>query len=170
MKFLKLAFISLAAFALLLWVFSLLFPSNTIISRVGQVKKTNEDLISAFKSNEISLQYLLAGHQDGWVVKSADIPFYVDNLFNITSTEAVPEADTIFFSVSAKNGRNPVHGGLAVYSLSSDSTAVQVFVVLQTPWYNPIAKMKLMVAENAYAPFADSALHRLKYVVHSGRY
>lgn len=164
MKLLKLGFISVIAFGLLFWMITLLFPSNTIISRVKNIAGNADTLYHKITSNEISLQTLIAGKQPGLIVKDADLPFYEDNLFNSMGSDALPKADTIFFNVS-KEGKAIVQGGLAFYQLHPDSVTTQMFYVFQTPWYNPLQKMKLMVGDKVYGPGLDSALMRLKLLI-----
>ncbi len=161
MKLVKLFLISFVAFVVLLWGITLMFPSNTIISRVISVSDKADTLAKKIKSNEISMQTLLAGNNSELVVHTSDIPFYESNLFNRVSRDAVPNADTIFFRVVYHNEAIAM-GGLALYQLSADSTTTQMFYVFQTPWYDPLHKMKMMMSDKTYGPSLDSALIRLK--------
>jgi hypothetical protein len=161
MKVIKLGMISLVVFGLLFWGITLMFPSNTIVSRVVNIAGNADSMHRKVISNEISLQTLLAGNESGLVVKDADIPFYDNNLFNTLSVGSLPQADTIFFQVS-KSGKMIAQGGLAFYQLQADSTTTQFFYVFQTPWYKPLLKMKMMMADKVYGPGLDSCLKRLK--------
>ncbi len=165
MKFIKLGIISLIAFGALLWGFTLLFPSNTVISRAINIAGNTDSLRKRVMNNEVSLQTVLAGNQSGLVVKDADIPFYTDNLFNALSAGTLPEADTIFFQVSQHN-KVIAQGGVAFYQLQQDSATTQMFYVFQTPWYKPLTKMKMVVADKVYGPGLDSALIRLKNLMY----
>jgi len=161
MKVIKLGLISLVAFAMLFWGITLMFPSNTVISRVTNITGNADSLHKRVVSNEVSLQTILAGTQPGLVVKDADISFYENNLFNSLSSGSIPNADTIFFQVSNR-GKVIAQGGVAFYQLQADSTTTQMFYVFQTPWYKPLLKMKMMMADKVYGPGLDSALIRLK--------
>ncbi|HSC52410.1 MAG TPA: hypothetical protein VLC98_02235 [Phnomibacter sp.] len=167
MKFIKLGLISAVVFGMLFWAITLLFPANTVISRAANIADTSGTLNKRLLSNEISLQTLIAGDSSHLVIKSADIAFYEDNLFNTMSSDALPKADTIFFQISSK-GTVVANGGLAFYQLQADSTTTQMFYVFQTPWYKPLVKMKMMVADKVYGPGLDSTLNRLKMM--SARY
>lgn len=161
MKLIKLALISIIVFGLLLWGFTLLFPSNTVISRASNFSGRADSLFAKLKSNEISMQHLLAANNEGLLVQAADIPFYEDNLFNPLSGSAVPKADTIFFRVVERN-KSVAEGGIAFYQLAEDSATAQLYYVFQTPWYQPLRKMKMIVADKVYGPSLDSSLQRLK--------
>ncbi|MCU0395793.1 MAG: hypothetical protein MUF29_07770 [Chitinophagaceae bacterium] len=161
MKLVKLGLISVLVFGLLFWGITLLFPSNTVISRVTSIAGRSDSLAASIRNNEVSLQQLLAaGHAD-LRVQAADIPFYENNLFQPGAGAAMPDADTIFFRVNQR-GKMVAEGGLAFYQLEADSTTTQLFYVFQTPWYNPLQKMKMMMADKAFGPGMDSTLLRLK--------
>jgi hypothetical protein len=161
MKLIKLALISLVVFTVLLWGITLMFPSNTVISRAANVYGKADSLFNKMKTNEISLSSILATKDSGVSLQAADIPFYEDNLFNALNSSALPAADTLFFRVNY-GGKAIAEGGMAFYQLATDSATAQVFYVFQTPWYQPLKKMKMMVADKVYGPSLDSALLRLK--------
>ncbi|HSR39526.1 MAG TPA: hypothetical protein VLL95_11475 [Phnomibacter sp.] len=161
MKLIKLALISIVVFTVLLWGITLMFPSNTVISRAANIHGSADSLFKKVKTNEISLTSILAATNNGVSLQAADIPFYEDNLFNALNQSAVPAADTLFFRLSY-GGKAIAEGGMAFYQLVPDSATTQVFYVFQTPWYQPLKKMKMMVADKVYGPGLDSALLRLK--------
>jgi hypothetical protein len=161
MKLIKLALISIVVFTILLWGITLMFPSNTVISRATNIHGNADSLLKQLKTNEVSLNKILATYDSGMSIQAADIPFYEDNLFNTLNQGAVPGADTLFFRVNHK-GKALAEGGLAFYQLASDSATAQFFYVFQTPWYQPLKKMKMMVADKVYGPGLDSALLRFK--------
>lgn len=165
MKIVKLGLISAVIFSLLFWAITLLFPSNTVVSRAANMDVKADSLMRIMRSNQLSLQTLLADTSSTLKVAAADIPFYEDNLFNALNKEAIPSADTIFFGVK-QQGHLLVEGGIATYQLAADSATVQLFYVFQTPWYNPLRKMKMMMADKAYGPGLDSSLARLKAMLY----
>lgn len=160
MKLIKLGLLSVLVFGLLFWGITLLFPANTVISRVKNIGANETVLAKSLQSNLISVKTLLVGDSP-MLVKTADIPFYEDNLFNSLSAQATPNADTMFFQIE-KDAAVIAKGGIAFYQLQSDSTTTQLFYVFQTPWYKPLLKMKMMMADKAYGPGLDSALKRLE--------
>lgn len=160
MKLIKLGLLSVLIFGLLFWGITLLFPANTVISRVKNIGAKESILAHSLRTNLISVKTLLVGDLP-MQVKTADIPFYENNLFNSLSAQATPNADTLFFQIE-KNASVIAKGGIAFYQLQSDSTTTQMFYVFQTPWYKPLLKMKMMVADKAYGPGLDSALKRLE--------
>lgn len=164
MKIVKLGLTSAIIFSLLFWAFTLLFPSNTVVSRAANMSVKADSLMRMLRSNQLSLQALLADTNSTLTVLAADVPFYRDNLFNALHKEAIPSADTIFFGVK-QQGRSLVEGGIAAYQLEADSATVQLFYVFQTPWYKPLRKMKMMMADKAYGSGLDSILSRLKVML-----
>jgi hypothetical protein len=161
MKIVKLGLLSVVVFSLLFWAITLLFPSNTVVSRAANVGVKADSVLHMLRTNKVSMQVLLADTNRSLKVAAADIPFYTDNLFNALNREAVPSADTVFFGIK-QGGSVLVEGGIAAYQLAADSATVQVFYVFQTPWYKPLRKMKMMMADKAYGPGIDSSLARLK--------
>lgn len=161
MKFLKLGLISLVAFSLLILGFTLLFPANTIISRAINIAGNADTMAFKLKSNEVSIQQLLADTNRSWRVQAADIPFYEDNLFNQRGTEAVTNGDTVFFRI-VENSKMLAEGGVAFYQLSPDTATTQLFYVFQTPWYKPLAKMKMMMADKAMGASLEATLKQFK--------
>lgn len=161
MKLIKLGLISILVFTILLWGITLMFPSNTVISRAVNVYGNADSLYRKLKSNEVSINSILTSGETGLSLQAADIPFYEDNLFNALNQSAVPSADTLFFRMSFK-GKAIAEGGIALYQLVPDSATTQIYYVFQTPWYQPLKKMKMMVADKVYGPGLDSALLRLK--------
>lgn len=160
MKLIKLGLLSVLVFGMLFWGITLLFPANTVISRVRNIGAAETALAKSLQTNFISAKTLLVGNEP-MLVKTADIPFYENNLFNSLSAQATPHADTLFFQIE-KDAAIIAKGGIAFYQLQSDSTTTQMFYVFQTPWYKPLLKMKMMLADKAYGPGLDSALKRLE--------
>ncbi|MCC6759855.1 MAG: hypothetical protein IT252_01495 [Chitinophagaceae bacterium] len=158
MKIIKLGLLSVLVFGLLFWGITLLFPSNTVISRALNIAADSGQLMRSVSANEISVQTLLSGNEK-LVVKTADIPFYDDDLFNQQAGQQPIHADTLFFQIQ-QSAAVIANGGIAFYQLQKDSTTTQMFYVFQTPWYKPLLKMKMMMADKAYGPGLDSALKR----------
>ena len=165
MKYLSLALISVLVFGLLLWGISLLFPSNVVVSRASNLSDSAYLVRQKLVTNEISLQALVQNlnPEQAIVVKTADIPFYENNLYNLLDDAGLPKADTLFFSFQHLQ-QKPVNGGLAFYQLSPDSSTMQAYYVLQEPWYKPWNKFKLMVADKTYGPGLDAILEAFKKV------
>jgi hypothetical protein len=160
MKLIKLGLLSLLALVIMVWGIALLFPANTIVSRAGNIAGSSDTLLKKFTTNKISAQKWLARDQRDLVVKTSDIAFYNNNLFNEQQAENT-HADTLFFQVSRGN-EMLLQGGLALYQLIPDSTTVQLFYVFQTPWYKPHIRWKMMMADKALGPSLDSMLNRLR--------
>lgn len=157
MKLLKLAIISLIAFSLLLLGFSLLFPGVTVLSRVRNMPKSERPLLQTIQSNEISFHHWLLPDSGNFDVRTSDISFYVNDLYNAAPQ---PGADTLFFEVRPP-GLKPLQGGIATYALHADSTTTQLFYVFRIPWYKPWEKFKMMVADKQMGPQMEGALRRL---------
>jgi len=157
MHLLKLAAISLLAFILLFWGFTLLFPSITVLSRVKNMPGTSDSLRYAMESNRISYKQWLVPDSGNFDVRTADISFYENNLFNAA---AQPNSDTLFFSIQ-KDGNPVLKGGIGFYQLMPDSVTTQLFFVFQTPWYQPLEKLRMMVIDKQYGSLMDSSLFKL---------
>lgn len=157
MRVLKLGAISLLAFILLFWGITLLFPSVTVLSRVKNMPGTSDSLRYAMETNRISYKQWLVPDSGNFDVRTADISFYENDLFNAA---AQPDADTLFFSV-LRDDKSVIKGGIGFYQLMADSVTTQLFFVFQTPWYQPLEKMRMMVIDKQYGGLMDSSLNKL---------
>jgi hypothetical protein len=158
MKYLKLGIISVVAFYLLFWMFTMLFPNNVVISRACNVGGNRDTVKHLISSNRISYRQWLIGSDTGLDLRTADIPFYTAELANVDNPA---DADTIFWQVR-KQGITPVRGGLAFYNLQADSTTVQLYYVFENKWYKPWEKLASVFYDKRLSPSIDSALQRLK--------
>jgi len=157
MKFVKLGIISIIVFSLLLWGITLLFPGTTVISRVRNLPGSSSSLQLGLAQNKHPYHTWLVPDSGGFDVRTADIPFYADDLYNL---EPQPNADTLFFTIR-QGSKQQVNGGIGFYQLSADSVTTQLFFVFRTPWYKPWEKMRMMMIDRQYGPQMDSALGRL---------
>ena len=157
MRFIKLALISVVAFSLLLWGFTLLFPSVTLLSRVQNIAGSSDSLQKKLATNVISYRQWLLPDSGEFDIRTSDISFYENNLFN---AESQSYADTLYFEIR-QPGQPALQGGIAFYQLRSDSVTTQLFYVFRTPWYKPLAKMKLMMADKQIGPQMEGALKKL---------
>jgi hypothetical protein len=138
MKYFKLFIISVLLFGVLFLLLSLLFPKVTYVSRAINI----------------------AGPKDS---TSKRLPALLSNAF------AAPEAmgttaystskDTLFFNI--KEVEN-VKGAVALYAMGPDSTTLQLFYTITTPWYQPVHKFGLMLNEAKYGPSLDSTIENIK--------
>lgn len=161
MRILKLMLISILAFSLLLLGFSLLFPNVTVLSRVRNMPGSGKELLDKMNTNEISFRQWLLPEEGDFDIRTADISFYVNDLFNYTPQ---PDADTLYFEIRQPGGR-PLQGGIATYQLHADSATTQLFYVFRNPWYRPWDKFKMMVADKQLGPQMEGALRKLYGVV-----
>lgn len=132
MKYVKLFFISVIVFGVMLFCISLLFPSTTIVSRAVNVKD------STVKDQLPALHSLAFGSRTG-----ARQPTQPDTLLSISAFASY------------------IQEGVATYTLSSDSTAIQVFYKIHVPTYKFWKKFGLMLNEAKYGPSLDSAIKRI---------
>jgi hypothetical protein len=158
MHFVKLGLISIVAFALLLWGFTLLFPSVTVLSRVQNIAGSSDSLMQKFATNEISYRQWLLPDSGDYDIRTSDISFYEDNLYNAAPQ---PNADTLFFEIR-QPGNTSLQGGIATYQLREDSVTTQLYFVFTTPWYRPWDKLKMMMIDKQYGEQMESALRKLK--------
>jgi hypothetical protein len=157
MRVLKLGLISLVAFSLIIWGFTLLFPSVTVLSRVINIGGSSDTLMHRFASNAISYRQWLLPDTGDFDIRTSDISFYDNNLYNAAPQ---PNADTLYFEVRQPGVRS-LQGGIATYQLSTDSVTTQLFYVFHTPWYRPWDKLKMMMADKQLGPQMDGALKKL---------
>lgn len=157
MKLIKLGIISVIVFSLLIWGITLLFPGTTVISRVRNLPGSSQKLQQGLAQNAYPYHTWLVPDSGGFDVRTADIPFYNDDLYNL---EPQPNADTLFLSIR-QGDKPPLQGGIGFYQLRPDSVTTQLFFVFQTPWYKPWEKMRMMMVDRQYGPQMDSALSRL---------
>lgn len=154
MKYGKLVLISIVVFYLLFWAFTLLFPGDTVVSRVTTLPLSQQAVRGKFDAGASFLQQWLVTPQPNINIKTGSTSFYPNNLLN---AERQPGADTIFFAIS-RPGSKAINGGVALYPLSADSTLAQLFYVFNTPWYKPWDKMATMMNDKRYGQGMDSAL------------
>lgn len=160
-RLIKLALLSALLFSCLLLGITLLFPFNTVTSRAANLPGKSDSLLRAVRSNQWPLRHILTGSREGLTVRAADIPFYEGPLFKTDNAADMPKADTLFFRID--QGVKPlVSGGLAFYQLQADSVTVQCFYVFQTPWYKPLHKFRMIMADKIYGPGLDSSMIRMK--------
>jgi hypothetical protein len=157
MRFIKLGLISVVAFSLLLWSFTLLFPSVTILSRVQNIAGSSDSLQRKLKTNEISYRQWLLPDSGEFDIRTSDISFYENDLFN---AEAQAYADTLYFEIR-QVGQPSLQGGIGFYQLRSDSVTTQLFYIFRTPWYKPWEKLRLMIADKQVGPQMEGALKKL---------
>jgi len=161
MRIVKLGLISLVVFYMLIWAITLLFPNVTIVSRAINIAGKKDSISSMIKSNEISYSSWLTTGLEKVDVRSSDISFYENDLFN---AESQANADTVYIQLSQEPGK-ALNGGIGLYQLQPDSATVQLFYVFHTKWYQPWDKMAQIANDAKYGGHLDSALHRLKIVV-----
>ncbi|MES2776550.1 MAG: hypothetical protein V4722_20400 [Bacteroidota bacterium] len=139
MKYFRLFIISVVVFGLMIFCISLLFPSVTYVSRAMNI----------------------AGGRDS---VRATMPQLFSKGFNQQQTQIAfvkdfsASGDTLHFKI---NGQEQVNGALAVYAMGEDSTTIQVFYQINTPWYKPWQKFGLMLNEEKYGPSLDTAISRI---------
>ncbi len=156
MNVIKLGLISAVVFYCILWAFTIILPNNTIVSRAVN-SAVKPDSLKTVLSNQVSLKSILLGDNSTASVAFTERNYYYNDqkIFHRESN-----SDTIFFQVDNLT-KDPLKGGIAMYRISSDSTAVQLFYVFRAKWYKPWDKFKMMYNDKAVGTLMDSALQRL---------
>lgn len=156
MNIIKLGLISAFVFYFILWAFTWILPNNTIVSRAVN-SAVNPDSLKAILSTPASLKTILLGDNS-----SASVAYTERNYFYNDQKMAVREAnsDTIFFQIDNLT-KAPLKGGLAIYRITTDSTAVQLYYVFRAKWYKPWEKFKMMYNDKAVGTLMENALQRL---------
>ncbi len=163
MRFIKLALISFVVFYLLIWGITLLFPNVTLVSRAVNIAGSKDSLARRINSNDIPFSQWLTGGNQSVDVRTSDISFYENDLFN---AENQPNADTIYFEM-LHNRKSFLKGGIGLYQLSPDSATTQLYYVFRTHWYKPWEKMAQIANDAKYGGQMDSALSSLKRLAES---
>jgi len=161
MRIIKLGLISLVVFYFLIWAITLLFPNVTIVSRALNIAGQKDSIASQIKSNVIPYSSWLTTGIERVDVRSSDISFYENDLFN---AERQQNADTLYIQLSQPPGK-VLNGGIGLYQLQPDSATIQLFYVFHTKWYMPWDKMAQIANDAKYGGHMDSALQRLKAIV-----
>lgn len=156
MNVIKLGLISAVVFYGILWAFTWILPNSTIVSRAVN-SAVNPDSLALVLKNQASLKDVLLGKSSNASVRFTERSYYYDDQ-KITHREN--NSDTIFFQVDNLT-KATLKGGIAMYRISTDSTAVQLFYVFRAKWYKPWEKFKMMYNDKAVGTLMDSALERL---------
>ena len=158
MRIVKLGLISLVVFYFLIWAITLLFPNVTIVSRALNIAGNKDTIASRIKSNKIPYASWLTTGLQQVDVRSSDISFYENDLFN---AESQANVDTVYIQLTQPPAQ-VLNGGIGLYQLQPDSATVQLFYVFHTKWYKPWDKMAQIANDAKYGSHLDSALMRLK--------
>jgi hypothetical protein len=134
-----------------------MFPSVTVLSRVCNIAGEAGELKNKLNNNEISYRQWLLPDSGDFDIRTSDISFYENNLFNAASQ---PNADTIYFEIK-QEGIRSLQGGIGLYQLRPDSVTTQLFYVFTTPWYRPLDKLKMMMIDKQYDAQMEGALQKL---------
>lgn len=156
MNVIKLGLISAVVFYCILWAFTWILPNNSVVSRAVN-SAVDPDSLKMVLTNHNSLKKILLGENSAASVAFAERNYFYNDQ-KITHREA--NSDTIFFQVDHLT-KAPLRGGIALYRISTDSTAVQLFYVFRAKWYKPWEKFKMMYNDKAVGSLMDSALQRL---------
>lgn len=135
MRYIKLFFISVVVFSIILFCLSLLFPSTTYVSRAVNVSQSKEN------KHYLLPQIYQVAFQD-----NSDV-----NIFR-------SQPDTLLL---ASPFSSDIKQGVAIYTAGNDSNTVQVFYKIYVPFYKPWKKFALMLNETKYGPSLDSAISRI---------
>ncbi len=135
MKYIKLFFISVVVFGVMLFCISLLFPSNTIVSRAVNIA------INKSPRNILLSDLYRTAYSDS------------------SSINSLKESDTLLVQTPFASH---IQQGVAIYDTHSDSTAVQVFYKIHVPTYKFWDKFGLMLNETKYGPSLDSAIKKIE--------
>lgn len=157
MRIVKLGLISIVAFSLLFWGFTLLFPGTTVISRVINIAGSGDSLKRKITTNQVSYRQWLLPDSGEFDIRTSDISFYENNLFNAAPQ---PNADTLYFEIR-QPGNPSLQGGIGFYQLRPDSVTTQLYYVFTTPWYQPWNKLRMMMVDKQMAGQMEGALQKL---------
>jgi hypothetical protein len=156
MKYIKLFFISVIVFGVMLFCISLLFPATTIVSRAVNVPGSKTIL-----HQKLPEMYEVAFQDKGGLNKLQDriaSSFRSQEGEFVSSVQKIDYRDTLLFTTPFAAH---IEQGVAIYELQNDSTAVQVFYQIHVPHYKFWQKFGLMLNEAKYGPSLDSATKRI---------
>lgn len=152
MRIIKLALISLIAFALMITVISFFFPSHIRISKAINIGAPADAVMyNLQRPSQWHPAYDSAG----------GLPDTV-----LLSRQTSPEETDFSFRTDTKE--SATNGWKVLSGLYPDSVTVQWYMDFKLRWY-PWEKFSSLLFENRYGPFLERGLTRLKQVCEASR-
>ena len=159
MKFVKLGLISVVVIYVIIWAFTLAFPSRTIVSRAANVAVLKDTIINSIINNKVPTDKWFS-YDDASVNISISEKTIFDKPF-VNYSDVEYDADTLYLTFN-HNNETFLKGGLGVYQLSPDSATVQLFYVFTSDWYKPWEKIAQIVYDAKYGGQMEASLNLLK--------
>lgn len=158
MRIIKLGLISLLALFIVIWLLSLLIPSQVRVSRAIDIPVGAEMLRPQVMDlqNWASWNYLL--QQPG-----LRNPVFTRTGFNSDEMNvALVKADTaLVLTRWIRKGQEPISSGIAMISAGANTTIVQFYFDFQVSWY-PWEKFGSILFDRQIGPQLERSLEQLK--------
>ena len=161
MRIIKLGFISLIVFALLITGFSLFFPSNIRISKAIDINASNDSVLNQLSDaanwkkwypGADTMELLIAGGK----VKG----LLLDSLQGIISISGITDSSVI--AATSGPGIREAITGWNIYQYAVPNTVtVQWYMDFHLRWY-PWEKFSSLLLEKRYGPVMEKGLSNLK--------
>jgi hypothetical protein len=160
MRVIKLGLISLVAFALLITLLSLFFPSHVRISKAIDVNTSRDSIISAISNIENWKKWYpgadtmdLIGHEGRSSLRSRGS--------NQEITISSASDSTITATLSGESARKAENGWNIYGSQVPNTYTIQWYMDIHLGWY-PWEKFSGLLLEKRYGPSMEKGLDRLK--------
>lgn len=160
MGVIKLGFISLIAFALLITGISLFFPSHIRVSKAIDINAGKDSVLNQVRDAN-NWKYWFPGgdsatsFMEGGTVKGIIINTKQSLVISETTDSSVL---AIYTGPDAKNGRS---GWNIIQTNSADLVTIQWYMDFHLRWY-PWEKFSSLLLEKRYGPMMEQGLDRLK--------
>lgn len=147
MRFVKLAFISLVVFSILITLISFFFPSRVRISKATDINRERDAILFQIKDT---------GNWKNWY-PGADSATTLPVITALTDSSVTAET-------YLENGRKGMTGWNLYTSSSPATVTVQWYMDFRLRWY-PWEKFSGLLMEKRYGPVMERGLEKLKGVL-----
>jgi hypothetical protein len=143
MKYFKFLLINIIAFSSLLFLFSLLFPSQVVTSKTVSITSTKE---------KVKEKLCNTAYWKNWNVFIKESSVERNMLYN---------SDTMYFSFE-NNGHKITNTQFVIYQEQAASVLINWTLTEKLPWYQPWKKFSAMVSNKQVAAVMETSLNNLK--------
>ncbi len=143
MKYFKFLLINIIAFSSLLFLFSLLFPSQVVTSKTVSITGTKE---------KVKEKLCNTADWKNWNVFIKESSVERNMLYN---------SDTMYFSFE-NNGHKITNTQFVIYQEQAASVLINWNLTEKLPWYQPWKKFSAMVSNKQVAAVMETSLNNLK--------
>ena len=161
MRIIKLAFISLIVFALLITGFSLFFPSNIRISKAIDINAGNDSVLNQLSdAANWKKWYPGADTMELLIINGKAKGLLLDSLQGVISISDITDS-SVMAATSGRGVRKATTGWNIYESAIPITVTVQWYMDFHLRWY-PWEKFSSLLLEKRYGPVMEKGLGNLK--------